>query len=412
MRTDKNINENIFLCDVEIPRIVREKADSALASVRKEAANGSMEESEMTRKTKKKNFKRWPGIAAAAAVVVMLGGGIVFAAINHFWSDGMREVLEAEEEQLQTLEEQGNIQYFDPADAVTNDGITIRPMELVADSRSAMVTFLVSGLDSNVASGKELLFDHFYAELDEGSVFGADGRFYESRITDENGMEGFEYIMHVHGMNDGSAALLGRQLYVELRDLALSGGKAEAGEVLAQGTWSFDISLPAEDSDITMETEYPLSDSVYTVEQIKLSPLSLQVFYQVNGEVEMGRWDSNVPVIYGIRLKDGSEINISSNLESGYPALDRGPGSFLYEDPEAAAADEEVRMHPKRAFAEAGFNQIIDPEEVAEVILQPWGEAYAWGDLPDEIVAEEYGGEIPFERVDTANVEYWNVPLE
>ena len=412
MRTDKTINKNIFLCDVEIPRIVQEKADSALASVRKDAANGSMEESEMTGKTKKRNFKRWSGIAAAAAVVVMLGGGIVFAAINHFWSDGAKEVLEINEEQMQTLEEQGNIQWFDSAAEVTADGVTIRPMELVADSRSAMVTFLVSGLDSDVASGKELMFDYFHTELDEGSVFGADGRFYESRITDKNGMEGFEYIMHVHGRNDGSAALLGRQLHVDLKDLALSGGKAEVGEVLAQGPWSFDISLPAEDPAITMETEYPLSDSVYTVEQIKLSPLSLQVFYQVNGEVEMGRWDSNVPVVYGIRLKDGSEINISSSLESGYPALDRGPGSFLYEDPEAAAADEEVCMHPERAFAEAGFNQIIDPEEVAEVILQPWGEAYAWGDLPDEIVAEEYGGEIPFERVDTANVEYWNVPLE
>ena len=54
----------------------------------------------MTRETKKRIFKRWSGIAAAATAVVMLGGGIVFAAINHFWSDGMREVLEAEEGQL------------------------------------------------------------------------------------------------------------------------------------------------------------------------------------------------------------------------------------------------------------------------------------------------------------------------
>ena len=182
MQTDKTINENIFLCDVEIPRIVREKADSALASVRKEAAYGSMEESEMTRETKKRIFNRWSGIAAAAAAVVMLGGGIVFAAINHFWSDGMREVLEAEEGQLQTLEEQGNVQVLYPANAATVDGITVRPMEMVADSTTALITFLVSGVDDSIGSGDELLFEWIRPELDEGFFSGASGSFYSDKF--------------------------------------------------------------------------------------------------------------------------------------------------------------------------------------------------------------------------------------
>ena len=122
--------------------------------------------------------------------------------------------------------------------------------------------------------------------------------------------------------------------------------------------------------------------------------------------------DIEVSVIYGVKMKDGTVLDLSSTLESGYPAFDRNLGSFLYDDPEEAASNEEVRLHPEKAFAQACFNKAIDPEEVAEVIIQPWGETYAWGDLPDEIVAEEYGGEIPFERVDFDNIEYWNVPVK
>ena len=414
MRTDKTINENIFLCDVEIPRIVQEKADSALASVRKDAANGSMEESEMTRKTKKRNFKRWSGIAAAAAVVVMLGGGIVFAAINHFWSDGMREVLEAEEEQLQTLEEQGNVQVFDPANAATVDGITVRPMEMVADSTTALITFLVSGVDDSIGSGDELLFEWIRPELDEGFFAGASGSFYSDKITAEDGTEGFEYVMSMYSIENGqTASLLGQQLHIELGRLALSGGKAELGDYLTEGTWEFDIRLPDKDpATVTINADVPLSDTVYTVNRIELSPLSLQVYYRINGDVEITRENNNIPIIRGIRMKDGTVIDSSSRLESGYPALGGDLGHFLYDNPEEAVWDDEIRMHPKRAYVQVRFNQVIDPAQVAEVILQPWGEAYAWGDLPDEIVAEEYGGEIPFERVDVNNIEYWNVPLE
>ena len=414
MQTDKTIKENIFLCDVEIPRIVREKADSALASVRKEAAYGSMEESEMTRETKKRIFKRWTGIAAAAAAVVMLGGGIVFAAINHFWSDGMKEVLEAEEGQLQTLEEQGNVQVFDPANAVTVDGITVRPMEMVADSSSALITFLISGVDDSIRSGDELLFEWIRPELDDGFFSGASGSFYSDKITAEDGTEGFEFVMSMYSTENGqTASLLGQQLHIELGRLALSGGKAEMGDFLTEGTWEFDIGLPKEDpATITINADVSLSDTVYTVDRIVLSPLSLQVYYRINGDVEITRENNNIPIIRGIRLKDGTVIDSSSRLESGYPALDSDLGHFLYDDPEEAVRDDEIRMHPERAYAQVRFNQVMAPEEVAEVILQPWGEAYAWGDLPDEIVAEEYGGEIPFERVDVNNIEYWNIPLK
>lgn len=411
MQTDKNKIENIIFKDVEIPLIVQEKANAALASVRKKAVQNSMEESGMKKETKQRLFKSWTGIAAAAAAVVMLGGGLVFAAINHFWSDGAKEVLEINEDQMETLLENGNVQTFDNADAVTVNGITIRPLELAADRSSALITFLVSGTDDSTESGEELLFESFHVGP-EGSISGASGSFYSDRITDENGTEGFEYVMYLQGRMDLDEILLGKHLHIELGNLTLSGGKAEAGKILAEGTWAFDISLPEEDPAITIDTEFPLSGSVYTAGQIIITPLSVQVYYQVNGDVEITRENNNVPWIYGIRMKDGSVIDLTSSLESGYPALNSGPGSFLYDDPEAAAMDDEVRLHPKMAVASAGFSQVINPEEVAEVILQPWGEAYAWGDLPDEIVAEEYGGEIPFERIDVANTEYWYVPLD
>ena len=369
---------------------------------------------------KKRFFKSWTSIAAVAAIIVILGGGLAFAAINHFWSDGMKEVLEMNETQMQTLEEQGNIQMFDPSEAVTVDGVTVRPMEMVADSKTAAITFLVSGVDVSIGPGEELRFETFRPELDDGSFSGASAFFYDDKITDENGTEGFEFVVHILSIGNGQGvSLLGRQLHIELGRLVLFKGETESREILNEGTWEFDISFPEEDpATIIIDTDFPISDTVYTVDTIELSPLFVQVYYQVNGDVEFnGKLNgvlpaNNIPIIYGIRMKDGTVIDSSSELDSGWLAMDSELGRFLHDDPEKAVWDEKIWLHPKKAFVQARFRQVIDPEEVAEVILRPWGEAYVWGDLPDETVAAAYGGKIPFERVDVNNIEYWYVPLE
>ena len=393
---EMNIKQkNIFSEDVEIPDIVRQKTAFALACIKREAAQCGSKENEMTRETKRRIFKSWTGAAAAIAAIALVGGGVAFAAINHFWSDGIQEVLEIDEKQLQTLEEQGNIQMLDSVEPVTVQGVAVRPLELVADRFSARVTFFVSGVDESIVSGKELLFDTFRTEIADGGFSGADGRFYDRSIIDENGIQGFEYVINLYSRSSSlTGTLLGKNLHVEMCNLSRIVSKAEAGDVLAKGTWAFDIPLPESDpSAIIEDISYPLSGTVYTVDQIMLSPLSMQVIYQVNGDVEIGREDNDVPIIHGVRLKDGTMLDVSSELESGYQALDISPGTFLYDDPEQAASDEIVRLHPECAIAAVRFNQVLDPAEVAEVILQPWDETFAIGGLVEE-------------------TEYWEIPID
>ena len=398
---NRNAIQNIFSKDVSIPPIVQDKIASALASVQRDAAQSSQEEMNMKEKTKKRIFRSWTS-AAAFAAAVMLGAGAVFAAVNHFWSDGLKEVFDTSETQMAILEDQGNAIVFDETDAVTVNGVTIQPMEMIADKSSAVLTFLVSGVDESISSGEDLLFDVVAAQTENDSIVSMSGSFYKEKTTDKNGTEGFEYVMQMNGsLLASEEGILGTQVHVGFQNLALSGGKAETGDLLVQGTWNFDITLPSEDSSITCEMDYPLENSNYTVEKMVISPLSMQIYYRVDGEVVITRENTDVPIVFGVVMKDGTQMDRNSTLESGYPALAINLGYPLYNE----------EGTPNKAQTSLQFNRPIDPAEIDKVILQPWGEAYAWETLPDEIVAEEYGGEVPFERIDPDNIEYWEVPV-
>ena len=64
-----------------------------------------------------------------------------------------------------------------------------------------------------------------------------------------------------------------------------------------------------------------------------------------------------------------------------------------------------------KAYGLVGLSQVIDPDEIAEVEFVEFSEATVWGDIPDEIVAEEYSGEIPFERIYPGEEQHWFINL-
>lgn len=165
----------------------------------------------------------------------------------------------------------------------------------------------------------------------------------------------------------------------------------------------------AQDSSVIFEADQLIYEP-YTVTSIEISPLSMQVNFDVDGQIELGD-DYNVPVLYALKMKDGTVINLDSKLEDGKPVFFRDLGKCIYKDGLTYTFDDEERLYPVSAYAVATFNTVIDPYDVAEVILQPWGEAYPWKGIPEEIIREEYGGEIPFELIDPDNIETFSVPV-
>jgi len=391
--------KNIFTKEIEVPDIVLKKADAAFARIRKEeSAAISTQNIDMTPKTRRRIFKSGWALAACIALIALCGG-VVFAAINHFWSDGMNEMLTAQETQVRKLEENGMAVFTDSSQAVTADGITIAPMEVVSDGSRAYLTFSVSGTDAYTQPEAEVLFDSQNLDLlPEGLISSASGIFYEETIADANGNPAREYTITLNGSGEESP-LLGKILHLELADLACAAGKADVGEPFARGPWTFDIQLPSEVQKKTYKIGQELSGSIYSVDSVEVTPISLKINYTLNGEPEIWREDNNIPMVTVIRLKDGTVLDNSDAFAR--PMIDGSSRSFF-----------EAEDGSAMAYGLARLGQVIDPDEIEQITLREFSEAIAWGSVPDEIVAQEYGGEIPFERVAPGEEQIWKITVQ
>ena len=195
--------KDILNRDVEIPEVVFRKADAALNQIR--ANTGT------TKATRK--VTRFPGgfrhaQAAAVACAVLVGaGGITATAavVHHLWSRGMQANIQATEEQQKNLTDQGMVTQFDQAYTsansdltgmeVTSEGITVKPMEMIADGHFVHLSFQVEGYD--LPDGEEPFFEtvKIYTgdeETAEDSFVNMNGSFYNGIICDENGNPVYE----------------------------------------------------------------------------------------------------------------------------------------------------------------------------------------------------------------------------
>ena len=412
-----NRHKEFTLKETIIPDIVQAKADAAFSSIRMEGADMI--------NNKKKRFFRKPAVIAAAAAILVLGAGTIYAAVNHFWSQGSTEMIQADPEQQQEMESSGIATVFDSSLAVTSDGITVAPREMIIDRHIARITFVVTGIDKDVLNdySDNIMFDWIDYNLDNaspGTWFGG-GKFYRevsitddgtvniNSVIDDNGDEAMEFIAYIQ-MDSVQDSIIGKTLHIDFNKLGISFEKAgSVSEYVSEGKWGFDIRLQGQDSTVTID-EYQTIYEPYAVASIELSPLSIQINFDVNGEVSLGEPD--VPMLYGLKMTDGTVIDLDSALEDGKPVFFSNLGKYVYKDGNTYTYDAEERSFPVSAFCAATFNTVINSNEVAEVILQPWGEAYMWGDdIPDEIIAQEYGGEIPFERIDHSNMKLYYVSV-
>ncbi|WP_051197122.1 DUF4179 domain-containing protein [Butyrivibrio sp. XBB1001] len=313
------------------------------------------------------------GIALFAAATVTAA-----AAIHHFWGRGMNGIVRSTSQQQQTLTEQGQaVVYPEKTDyssyQVTDQGVSIAPETVIADSHYAFISFKVQGLNVNEmeepgaeltynltdASGEESyyingtssFFDGTYPN-EEGMAVYEDGspmEFTENgelklRYVDENG--DLEYNLMI-STADASDTLLGKTLHVEFQELGIYADKCEFVPSVV-GKWNFDMNLPTVSNAKTIEVNKAVPGTECTIETIEVTPISIIVNYKIDGSLQQIEDCNGIPMFSGLGLKDGSN----------YMYLSNGGSSYFTDD------------SMKKGASSSCFQRIIDTSEIRSLFIR------------------------------------------
>ncbi|MCM1253386.1 MAG: DUF4179 domain-containing protein [Clostridium sp.] len=365
--------------DIEIPDIVEQKAQEAFQIIQRGGRkSGENREVVVICPDKRPAKRKWKTVWLAVAAAALAVGTTVCAAAYIHWSRGLKAELQMTAEEKQLLEEQG---YMSPildnhnaeistesgrngnstasggaaadgmAQGVTAQGITITPLEMIADERFAWLSFKVEGYD--LAEGKEPCFDgvgividdnpnavishysqfydgicydggSFYYE-DGTSALDADGNIVGKYVNEEGYME---YIIEIVGINY-EKGLTNSSLHVTFEDLGTVYKADFTGDI--EASWEFDIDLKGSDKVRKVALDAPLGESGATVIYAEISPISLHVEYDFplqmepieaihqDGEKVMTSTFVDAPYLLGVRLKDGTLLTqLMNGGGSGY----------------------------------------------------------------------------------------------
>lgn len=370
--------KNIFTEDIELPEIVKIKAEHAFEKIKMEETIQMADRKNNDRKDRKSAMRFQ--VAVAASLGLLLASGLTaVAAIHHYWGRGMQGNLQASDVQQQQLTDQGvaTVMSENPdyeSMAITDAGVTVTPNTVIVDDRFVYMTFRVSGYA--VEEGAEPGFDSvsvYQGENPEadGAWLNMSGTFYDGILSDENGAPVYEdgsaleygedgnFISHYTDENgdmeymiqamvsDFNDSMLGKTIHVDFQDLGTV-YKADFSEGVA-GNWNFTINL----SDVSSATDIQIGQEIegtdFVLDSINISPVSMKLNYTVNGTVEMREDDNGVPEFMGVVLKDGTRI----------PYLADGGGSGY--------TDESMTT----AYQISGYDRVIDVDEVASLIIMP-----------------------------------------
>lgn len=307
----------------------------------------------------------------------------------------MQGNLQATEEQQKDLAERGRVTQFDQSAAqeeglnlssmeVTSEGITVKPMELIADGHFVHAAFQVSGYD--LADGEEPCFENVvvYTGEDENAQDGwvnMGGGFYDGIVSNNNGEPVYEdgtplasdetgnivehykaadgtleYVMTLY-KTDPDESLLGQTLHVHFENL----GTVEKTEFMngIGGTWEFDIPVSGKDAAKSCELNTALENVNVTVRSAAISPISIRVDYEVTGELQTQEDDNGLPNVGGVVLKDGSRVLYL--LNGGQSGYQKGSDT--------------------QAYLLATFDRVIDVDQVQSLLFRLHA-----GDQPEEYV--------------------------
>lgn len=331
--------------EIVIPQIVQEKADKAYNIIRNE-------EKGLHNTRKNKTRKILPFVAVA---VMMLAGAVTAAGTK--WNTGISEKWRVEEQQKESLQEEGAVSFA--MQSQTQNGITITAEQSVTDNYSVYLGFRVEGYSSE--EGLTPTFEEIQINVD-----GVDGANYSTGFNDglANGEDsGMTYWVSMTESERGWA--LGRDIHVEFKNLC--GYDNQSGEVdvnsIITGVWKFDWNLRGTDQMREWVLEEPLGDSGAVIRRIELSPASGYVECDwprqretrqavgQDGEITEISRPVKAPRMSGVRLKDGTE----------YRSLFSGDGSEGY----VSSEPESIRYYACR-----GCERLIDPKQVAVVFFE------------------------------------------
>ncbi len=350
---------------------------------------------------------RMPAAAVAGICLLTVSSISAAAALHYYWGRGMNGQLQASEEQQRELVEQGMAKVYETRQegkvqddgkksaenaasdvpAVTCDGVTIAPETVVADEKFAYLSFRISGFQAEaweeVSAGltEICLADdpdgenswvnmsgHIYTGItadekgnlvyDDGTpvVYDEKGRTL-NRYTDEKGDMSFVIRASLGNRGGSQDSLLGRTLHLEFQDVkALEYTTDAAGHhkpvirSWVSGKWEFDIPLPDVSAAEHIAVGAPVEGTVFTVESIDLSPISVRVNYEVDGAPEAEQDENGVPTIRSLILRDGTRL------------------------PDMAGAGGKGYMDSAKSRAQdmTGFDRVVDVDEVAGLILSVW----------------------------------------
>lgn len=366
-------NSNIFQDDIRVPEIVLQKADEAFAGIQTEGRS-TMKKNNQT-ENRKHTFWRNPAAVAACTCIIVAGSVTAGAAVHHVWSRGMQGAVQATDTQQKELTDKGAAVVLKEQDdysklAVTDNGITITPETIIVDENFAHIAFSVKGYD--LAEGDEPGFDDWdigVKDGKEGSSVQVYGGFYDGIVSDENGNPVYEdgsslkedeqgqiishyvdedgnleYVASI-GVADWKDSLLGKTIVCKLKDL---GTLYKTRFTLAkEGSWNFEIKLPDVSTASDIKVAKSIENTPFTVDNVELSPISIEINYSVNGEVTFKEDTNQVPQFFGVILKDGKKI------------------SFLGD-----AGGTGYNEAMTEAYTLSSFVQVIEPDQVQAIILR------------------------------------------
>ncbi len=358
--------------EIELSEIVLKKTNQAFEMIKQE----DIVSMKKTHKRRKKMFKTQA--AAAAGVCILAVSGIsAAAAVHHYWGRGMNGNIQASDEQQQVLTEKNIAKVYreepdSPSLAVTINGVTIEPDTVIADERFVYMAFRISGY--SVADRMEPGFDMVNVYQgdhpeDESAWVNMSGSMYDGIIPDENGTLVYEDGTSIESYEDGSVishytddngnmeyiiqasaadkndSLLGKTLHVAFKDL---GTFSKATFIPAvEGVWNFELNLSDVSSTRNIKVGKKVEGTGFTMEDISISPISIQVNYSVSEAPTEHEDDLGIPEVKGVVLKDGTRISYLAN-----------PGRLGYTD-----------NNKSNAYQIAGFARVVDVDEIAALIV-------------------------------------------
>ena len=280
----------------------------------------------------------------------------------------MNGIIQASDEQQQVLTEKNIAKVYSeepnsPSLAVTNNGVTIEPDTVIVDERFVYMTFRISGY--SVADRMEPGFDMVNVYQgdnpeDESAWVNMSGTMYDGSIPDENGTLVYEdgsIIPHYTDENgnmeyiiqasvvEKNDSFLGKTIHVEFKNL----GTFSKGTFIpaVDGDWNFEINLSDVSSSQNIKVGHKVEGTGFTIEDINISPISIEVNYSVSVAPMEKEDDLGIPEVKGVVLKDGTRIPYLMN-----------PGRLGYTD-----------SSKSNAYQIAGFTRVVDVDEIAALIV-------------------------------------------